>query len=412
MAVFVLRLLIQVAMLFLLARYLGPAQFGAFAGVAALAVGLGTLSSFGLGFVVLAETARSPAAAPQVVSKAAGATVLSAAILAPAYVLLNEVLLGGPAGLPIVLLVAVSEFLLMPWLLLLVYWLQGLGRVAGGQLLVLLPLGLRLSGLTALAFWMPESRLIDYAVVYATANLAGLLLAVWWVRSLLPIRPRWPGLGFLRQGVGYAVMNFTAVNPTELDKSLALRLLGGHDAGLYALASRSLAFVTLPVAALVLSVQPRILARATEPSQGVGRLIALTVGLSFGFGCLAGAALYVAAPPLIAWAMGDGFDGIAKATGLVALIAPFLTARIAGGGILQALRAPWLRTGIELTGLINLLVLAFALAPGLGLAGVVYAVLASEALTALASALTIWHRLGWHGRSVTPAASGPDIGHG
>jgi O-antigen/teichoic acid export membrane protein len=412
MAVFSLRLVVQVSMLFLLARYLGPAQFGAFAGVAALAVGLGTLSSFGLGFVVLSETARTADAARQVVPQAAGATLLSAVILAPVYLLLSDLMLGNPVALPVLLLLGASEFVLMPWLLLLVYRLQGLGRVASGQLLILPPLGLRLAGLAALAVWVPESRLIDYAVIYATATLAGLLLAMWRVRSELPLRPRWPGRSLLRQGMGYAVMNFTAVNPTELDKSLALRLLGGHDAGLYALASRSLAFVTLPVGAMVLSVQPRVLARANEPNQGVGRLVALTLGVSFGFGCLAGAALYLAAPTLIAWAMGDGFDGIAKATSQVALIAPFLTARIAGGGILQALRAPWQRTVIELTGLLALLSFALALAPGLGLAGVVYAVLVSEALMALASALSIWHRLGRRAGGVTPTVSESGADHG
>ena len=60
LAIYTLRLVTQVALLFLVARYLGPSQLGESAGNAALAVGLGTLSSFGLGFLVLGESAKSP----------------------------------------------------------------------------------------------------------------------------------------------------------------------------------------------------------------------------------------------------------------------------------------------------------------------------------------------------------------
>ena len=46
-----LRLLVQADMLLIVARMLGPHQFGAFAGVAALAVILGTLLTFGIHLV-------------------------------------------------------------------------------------------------------------------------------------------------------------------------------------------------------------------------------------------------------------------------------------------------------------------------------------------------------------------------
>ncbi|MGH8403185.1 MAG: lipopolysaccharide biosynthesis protein, partial [Gammaproteobacteria bacterium] len=42
-----LRLLVQAGTLLLVARLLGPREYGAFAGVAALAVMLGTLATFG-----------------------------------------------------------------------------------------------------------------------------------------------------------------------------------------------------------------------------------------------------------------------------------------------------------------------------------------------------------------------------
>ncbi|QJX02113.1 oligosaccharide flippase family protein [Alcanivorax sp. IO_7] len=48
-----LRLIIQAGTLLLVTRILGPEKFGAFAGVVALAVLLGTLSTFGANIIFL-----------------------------------------------------------------------------------------------------------------------------------------------------------------------------------------------------------------------------------------------------------------------------------------------------------------------------------------------------------------------
>lgn len=410
LAVLGLRLIVQVTMLFLLARYLGPNQFGVFAGMAALAVGLGTLSSFGTGFIVLAETAQEPENGQIVLAQAMGATVLSALILGPIYLGVCYWLLGNTVGLTVQLLLIVSELLLIPWLLLLIYRLQGLGQIARSQKLMLFPLTLRLVGLVGLALAVPQIRLIDYAMIYATATCAGLLLAAWQVKFALPSRWRWPSWKLLAEGAGYAAMNFTAVNPTELDKTLALRLLGSNDSGLYAFASRALSLVVLPVSAMVLSAQPRILAQHRSERR-IGRLIGLILGLAFAFGCVAGAMIHVTAPILFNWAMGDDYQGIDAVVALSALIAPFLTARIASGGILQALRMPWLRTCIELGGLIALIALSLALVPMAGLPGLVYAVLITESLMAIASATAIRKHLRHH-TSLKPEASASVIGPG
>ena len=54
-----LRLIVQAGTLLLVARMLGPEQFGAFAGVAALAMLLGVLASFGTTWILLSELTNS-----------------------------------------------------------------------------------------------------------------------------------------------------------------------------------------------------------------------------------------------------------------------------------------------------------------------------------------------------------------
>lgn len=55
-----LRLLVQAGTLLLVARMLEPFEFGAFAGIVALAVLLGTFSTFGTHLVLLGEMSKDP----------------------------------------------------------------------------------------------------------------------------------------------------------------------------------------------------------------------------------------------------------------------------------------------------------------------------------------------------------------
>ena len=56
--VLALRLFIQAGTLLLVARMLGPKEFGAFAGISSLAVLLGALSTFGTNMVLFGEISK------------------------------------------------------------------------------------------------------------------------------------------------------------------------------------------------------------------------------------------------------------------------------------------------------------------------------------------------------------------
>ena len=75
-AVLGVRLFVQAGTLLIVARMLGPEQFGVFVGVAALAVMLGTLSTFGSHLMLLGEMAKAavPSWAGKCTSRKAPAT--------------------------------------------------------------------------------------------------------------------------------------------------------------------------------------------------------------------------------------------------------------------------------------------------------------------------------------------------
>ena len=395
LAVYGLRLGVQLALLLLLARWLGPAHYGEFAGVAALAMGLGTLSGFGLSFVVLMESAKSADAGAAVLARAVPATLLSAALLLPLYLWLAVVVIGSTAGLVSLSLIGLSELLLVPLLGLLSNRLHGLGYVARSQALVLWPMALRLAGLVGCMTLAPTGNLGIYALVHALGALAALVLggALAAARAHLPQNLHWPERAALRHGARFAVMNLAAMSPGELDKALALRLLGASGTGLYALASRGMAVVTLPVVAMLLAALPRLIRGLHQSDTAHRRLLRVVLSLSALYGVSAAVLLHWAAPPLLEWLLGAAYVGIGAVVAKIAWIAPFMSLRIATGATLFALGRPMLRSAIEGGAVVLLVLLALLLAPRFGLNGLIGAVLASEASMAAAGGLFLWSRV-------------------
>ena len=410
MVVYALRLGLQLALLLLVARYLGPSDYGEFAAIAALAFGLGTLSSFGMGFLVLRESARSPVSGKTMLTLDIPATFLSAALLFPLLFWLSLGVFGSGATFSVLVLIGLAELLLTPLLGLLSFRLQGIGRVAQSQALTLLPMLLRLTGIGACIAFAPGNGLELYALVHGLGAAAGLMLAGIIIRRTLALSVKFemPTAGTLQRGSAFALMNFMTVNPSELDKALSLRLLGASETGLYALASRGLAIVTLPVVAMILSAQPRIFRDAGAVHAGTGRLIGTAIAVAFLYGLAAGALLYLAAPPLLHYALGEQYQAIGEVVAMIAMIAPFMTIRFAGGGILLALDRPLLRTGVEGIGLLLLIALALLLSPTYGMQGLIWSVLASEAAMGLLFCLSLFRRFQQRVRATTSAI---DTGH-
>lgn len=80
------RSLIQAGTLLIIARMLGPSQYAAFAGMAALAVLLGTFSTFGTHLVLFAEVAKDPKQRSHVLSYAVPTTLITGSILFFVYI--------------------------------------------------------------------------------------------------------------------------------------------------------------------------------------------------------------------------------------------------------------------------------------------------------------------------------------
>ena len=384
LAVYGLRLGTQVTLLFLVARYLGPSQFGEFAAIAALAVGLGTLSSFGLGFLVLGESAKLPERGQALLAQAAPATLLSAVLLGPLYFWLCRVALESDASSTVLVLIGFSELFLVPLVLIFSQRLQGLGKIARSQALAMTPIAMRLAAILACMMMAPTVRLEAYASAYFAASLVSMLFAIWAVKEVAVIvNMEMPTASRIKAGSPYALMKFTAINPSELDKALALRLLPTAEAGIYALAARGLSMATMPVVAMVVSSQPRLFRETGNGTAYSRRLIFIVLFVAGLVGIGAGLLLAGFAAPGLEWLMGHEFAGTAEAMRMLAWAAPFMALRFAAGGVLIPLEKPLIRSGIELLGLGALIGLGLIIGSTHGISGLIVAVVSSEAFMAL-----------------------------
>ena len=375
-----LRLLVQAGTLLLVARMLGPHQFGAFAGVAALAVMLGTLATFGTHLVLLGEVSREPARREQVLSYAIPTTLMCGGALLVVYLLACTLALreSGVAP-PVLLAIGAAEMWLQPLFFLLASEHLARGRIARSQMLQTLPLALRLVAAASVFALRPADPLAAYGYSYLLASVLALGFATLTMSSAWPAPGRWrlPGNTELRETAGYAALAITATSPAELDKTLAAKLLPLGAAGVYAAGARVIGAATLPVIAMMLSALPRLFREGLDQPKRTAHLLRWIFGGAFAYSVVLAVALWFIAPGFD-WIFGAKYHGIGHVMRWLCLAAPGMALRIAAGSVLMALGRPWMRAGFEIAGLMVLVAASAILTSKFGARGMPLALACSE----------------------------------
>lgn len=375
-----LRLLVQAGTLLLVARLLGPSDYGAFAGVAALAVLMGTVSTFGMNLVLLGTVSRDASRRFQVMSYAVPATLLCGTLLLAVFL---TICLTGlrEADVPfhVLLVIGATEILLQPLFGLPACEQLGLGHTARSQLLSTLPLTLRLCAAAGILFIGTAQPLTIYAYGYFTAS----VLALAFVSRVMPgpwPRPgqwRLPDRAELREAAGYAALNVTTTSPGELDKTIATKLLPLAASGVYAVGARVIGAATLPVIAMILSALPRLFKDGYSDPERIIPLLRAIFSAALAYSTAVAAMLWFTAP-VFTWLFGAKYHGIEHMLRILALVVPGMALRVSAGGVLMALGKPWMRAGYEAAGLAILVVTAGILVGIYGATGMPLALASAE----------------------------------
>ena len=392
-----LRLLVQAGTLLIVARMLGPSRFGAFAGVAALAVILGTLSTFGMHLVLLGEVSKEPARRQAVLEYAIPTTLVCGGALFLLYLAITTLALReAHIALPVLIAIGVTETLLQPLFTLQVMEHLALGRIARSQLLTILPLALRFIAAAAVLLLDLADPLAAYAYGCLGASLIALTVASRTTPAPWPGIPRWrlAHKAELREAVGYAALAITATSPAELDKTLAAKLLPLGVAGVYAAGARVIGAATLPVMAMMLSALPRLFREKGDQPRRTAHLLRWIFGAALAYSIALAVVLWFVAP-VFDWIFGARYHGLAFMIRWLCLAIPGMALRMAAGNVLMALGKPWMRVGFEVAGLVTLVVTSVLLTTYFGVFGMLLALACSEWVMAICGlSLTHTARLG------------------
>lgn len=399
-----IRLAMQAGTLLLVARLLGPERFGEFAGVAALAVVIGTLSSFGTNLVFLGEVSKEPGRRIHVLAYALPTTLLCGTLLLAVYLLFAGVYLSASgASLMVLLAIGAAEILLQPLFAFLSNEHLAMERIARSQVVISLPLVMRLLAASLVFMVDAADPLAAFSFGYLIASAIALSLATATSSAPWPTLRDWrlPSRAELHQSSGYAALAFTACGPGEIDKTLAAVLLTPSSSGLYAAGTRVIGAVTLPVIAMLLSALPRLFREGHTQPRETTRLLRWILVAALLYSALITAVLWLAASAFMGL-FGPGYEGISQMIQWLCLAVPGMALRIAAGSMLMALGRPWMRAGFEIAGVIVLLVCSLMLTGRLGVTGMAVALACAEwTMAALGLALIASARM----RAIRPRAA-------
>jgi len=373
------RLGAQLAWVLLLTRALGAAGYGAFSGISGLAIALSGLAGMGLGLRLYQDVTRDPALLSLRWAQATRGLLLSSAVLLVAFCALGSVIFPQwPWWM--VGCIALAELCFAPATQQLAFALAAVGRMREAAAVPVTLSVARVLAVLLLPFSPLGQSLAVYSGLHLLLTAASTLLAWQCIRRLLQPLPVAAPLARedLVEGFRFSSVWASGLALVSIDKALALRIGGAQLAGHYTAACRLASIAALPVDALVMAVMPRLfLAGAGQLAHG--RLLALLLGLTLGYGLLAGLGLWLAAP-LLPLLMGEEFRAAVPVVHVVAAYVPAYCLRSLGANILLGYGWKGWRCGAEL--LIMAVLVAFMLVfiPQGGAVGAAYALVCSEVL--------------------------------
>lgn len=388
-----LRLLAQAGTLLILARALGPEQFGVFAGFAALAVLLGAISTGGTHLTLLRRLSRAPETDKALLPQTLGTTLLCSTVLIILYAAACHWLLPD-TNIPraVFYFIGIAELLIHPYLLIAAAERQARGEIARSQAIVIAPLIPRLVLAGSLLVTAPANPLIFYSGGYLLIHLLVAITVIVTTPTQWPSVARWKVLPRKQwlEHCSFAVAGLSNRAPTELDKTLSLQLLPLAAAGSYSAASRTMGAVITPVIALILSAQPRLFREHGKNTSGRSLRWQLLLA-TLGYGAFMGALMWISAP-WIGRLFGPDYAHFEDMARVFALATPALGMRIASSNILMTQGSPWARVMIEALGVATLLLASIALTTQLPLLGLAVGYALSEWTMAVAGWALLWRK--------------------
>lgn len=397
-----LSLLLQMLTFAIVARSMGPHQFGAFATVAALVMIVGSFSGWGAEQLLLRRVGRAPAELPR--AMATGLVFLG--ITAPPLVLLCmalvPMLVDSSVAWTIVLFIAIADIGLARVNTIAAACYQAVGRTRGNAWL---NVGFAAARVLAALLWVaaaPEHDALSWSCYYLGVSVIAAAASLWKVWRELG-RPEWKiawhewrdGFHFALQTASYAAFGST-------DKPVIAMLSSLSTAGIYAAATRIVMAAAIPVRSMLYAAYVRFFQLGAQGPRSSARLAVRLLPLGIGLGILGAAATAVMAP-LAPRVLGHAYVGTDSALLLLAPVPIFYAVYCLGLDVLVSTGHTALRTIAQiLMPPVNIL-FCWLLVPGGGARGAAMAALLTHASLAIVAWLMVAWLVRHAGRNIAPA---------
>ena len=371
------RLAALAAWVFLVAKWMGAANYGQFMGVAGLATTVSGLVGLGIGLLMYQSVSIDVGQFAERWRQTLFSYLVSGGLLAILFGLLAT-LMFDDLDFRLVVGLGLSEIIAFPLTGAAAFAFAAHDRMGWAAALPAITALLRALFSAAYFYTASEPSLAGYVKVHVAAALLASMLVVLSVRLLL--KPETRKLAFtrgdLRQGVGFSGIWFTGNALSSWDKALALKIGGSELSGLYAITYRVAAVMAVPVDSLIMSVMPRLFRQGSGEVQHPKLVFWLCVAIG-AYGSLIGSCLFFLAD-YIPVLLGDSFGPAAHALRWFGLFVLLYGFRQLSAQILVAQNQKRIRLAAEIVALLAMTVLSILLVPNMGLQGAVLSMLLIE----------------------------------
>ena len=253
-----LRLIIQATYFIIIARSLGPGQYGAFVAATALANLISPFVGLGSGNLLIKNVARKQELFAEYWGNALLATVVSGLLLVAFAISSSLALLPRSIPFTAILCISVSDLIFVKLIDVAAFAFQAFEMLSKNAHLNVLISLTRLTGIAGLALLVRHPAMQAWSFVYLAGSVLAAVIAVVWVT----LRLGWPRLALHRipgesfEGFAFSTGLSAQTVYNDIDKTMLARL-GTLDAtGIYSAAYRLIDISFIPVRALLNAALP------------------------------------------------------------------------------------------------------------------------------------------------------------
>jgi len=379
-----MRLLIQAVYFIIIARCLGPGQYGGFIAATALTGVISPFVGLGYGNLLIKNVALDRRLFPEYWGNGLMMTLVSGSVLTFLAMALCKLVLPRSIPMMVIALISVSDLIFMKLLDMGTWAFQSVERLSGNAQLNVLVSLTRLFGIAGLALFVSHPGVMAWSAVYLAGSILAALVAVAWVTyslgkpKLALHRIRGEGV----EGFYFSVSMSAQTIYNDIDKTMVARLATLEAAGVYAAAYRLIDVAFIPVRALLNAAYPGFFRNGKD---GLGatcqysrRLLVRIIPYSlFAFIAL------VFGAPLVPHILGHQYADITEALRWLALLPVLKTLHYFTADALTGAGHQGTRTLIQIgVAAFNVLINLW-LIPAYGWRGAAWSSLASDGLLAL-----------------------------